>query len=474
MTGTKSASTTVRQTVADFAVCPAEPPWLKKVRFSAWETFQNTPMPTSREDSWRRTEINSLDFSDLTILTFAEQSKTTPQLPTWFSKAIKGLDKPAGIFLETNLNAGYLELSSDLSNAGVIFEPNRAAVESHGDLIRPYLCAELNNHAHLKFSSMNKALFNSGVFLYVPPGVQIDAPFITGINIEDSSDITSCTGIFPHLIVVADSHSKVNLWHMASSNTRTRAPVNSGNNADNSAVLLVFNQSVYVHVGPSAEVNYLEIQQLGSNAFSVGLNHNEVYRDGLLTSLVVSVGGKQAKTDIVTALQEPGAKSKVLGIVIGNDKESFNFNTIQEHNAPDTKSDINFRVALNGSATSVYQGIIRVAKQAQKTDAYQSNKNLLLGSQARADSIPKLEILADDVKCSHGATVGPVDKDQVFYLMSRGMTLKQAEELIVQGFFRKVIEEFDMSLMSSVSEPTEDLSRITRLLNEIIKNTVAH
>ena len=130
----------------------------------------------------------------------------------------------------------------------------------------------------------------------------------------------------------------------------------------------------------------------------------------------------------------------MLGVVFGDNKEHLSYNTIQDHDAPNTTSDINFRVALKDEAVSAYQGNIKVAKEAQKTNAFQSNKNLLLGKQAKADSIPKLEILANDVKCSHGATVGPVDEDQVFFLMARGLDKKTAEELIVAGFFDTVLE----------------------------------
>jgi len=142
---------------------------------------------------------------------------------------------------------------------------------------------------------------------------------------------------------------------------------------------------------------------------------------------------------IETILVDRGGQSDIKGIVLGHGSEHVSYNTIQEHAAPDTTSNINFRVALKDSAASIYQGIVKVDKIAQRTNAFQSNKNLLLGSEARADSIPKLEILADDVKCSHGATVGPVDKEQLFYLQSRGLSLKESEELIVTGFFAQVL-----------------------------------
>ena len=174
--------------------------------------------------------------------------------------------------------------------------------------------------------------------------------------------------------------------------------------------------------------------------FAVTHCNNEIVRHALLNSLTVGLSGLQLKTDIRTNLRGAGSESEVLGIIFGDKSESFSFNTIQDHNAPNTRSNINFKVVLKDQSTSIYQGIIRVAKDAQKTDDFQSNKNLLLGQKAKADTIPKLEILADDVKCSHGATVGPVDREQVFYLMSRGLAAAQAEELIVGGFVRQILE----------------------------------
>jgi Fe-S cluster assembly protein SufD len=186
------------------------------------------------------------------------------------------------------------------------------------------------------------------------------------------------------------------------------------------------------------------MQKHENTVFAITRCNNEIHKDAKLNSLTVGLSGMQLKSDIRTNLCGAGSSSDVLGIVFGDQKESFSFNTIQDHNAQSTRSNINFKVVLKDQATSIYQGIIKVSPAGQKTDAFQSNKNLLLGTQAKADSIPKLEILADDVKCSHGATVGPVDREQIFYLMSRGLPAKEAEELIVGGFVRQVLESCEV------------------------------
>jgi Fe-S cluster assembly protein SufD len=200
---------------------------------------------------------------------------------------------------------------------------------------------------------------------------------------------------------------------------------------------------IYAEAG--AKLSYAELQDFGQHVFYNTRLNNYVHKDAHVDNLSVAIGAAQSKADVATYLQESGANSEVLGVVFGTGQECFSYNTIQEHNAPDTQSDINFRVALKDRSKSMYQGIIRVDKKAQKTQAFQSNKNLLLSNGAKADSIPKLEILADDVKCSHGATVGPVDPEQLFYLMSRGLSVKEAEEFVVLGFFNKVLAQFPLS-----------------------------
>jgi len=283
---------------------------------------------------------------------------------------------------------------------------------------------------------MTKAFFNCGAFLLIPKNVQLDEPLLFGIGFS-AHDTEFGGAIFPRVIILAEEHSKVDVVF-------AMGPEIDSYSADGKPVSVAAGL-VEVHAKPGAKVSYLEVQDYAQDVFMVQNFSSHVSRDAEFTSLSIALGGKQTKSEIATYLQAPGATSTVLGAVFGNEQEFFNFNTIQEHNAPDTRSDINFRVALKDSSTSVYQGAIRVDKVAQRTAAFQSNKNLLLGSDAKADSIPKLEILADDVKCSHGATVGPVDREQIFYLMSRGLTRSKSEELVVLGFFRQVLQQFPLT-----------------------------
>jgi Fe-S cluster assembly protein SufD len=398
-----------RESVKELTTKFSEPTWLADSRLEAWEAYLSRPMPTERDEDWRRTDIASLDLTRLQTETLRRSN---------VDSALK------------HFNAN-VELPEDLRQQGVIFCDLATAIEKHGDKLRGYILDA--TAAPDKFSALNRALFNAGMFVYVPRGVIVSTPFLIGLELADDavSEGYGCA-VFPRLIVVAEDNSSVDVVVVLTS-AKSKKPRGESSLASS---------LVDLHAKNGARINYLEMQDFANNVFYVQRLNSHVEQDATFNSLSIALGGKQTKADIATYLEARGAQSSVLGAVLGSDSSKFSFNTIQEHNAPDTTSDINFRVALKDTASSVYQGIIRVDKTAQRTNAFQSNKNLLLGGEAKADSIPKLEILADDVKCSHGATVGPVDREQLFYLRSRGLTEIEAEQLVVLGFFRKVLEQF--------------------------------
>lgn len=238
-------------------------------------------------------------------------------------------------------------------------------------------------------------------------------------------------------MVVAEANSHVTVVS-AFANTDAEA-------TDKSVTGTTLSNSFFeITVGQGAKVTVMAVDKLSNAVFAVSRVRTHIHKDGVFNLTTAGLGGKQIKSDIETIMVEPGSHSDIRGVVLGDGSEHFSYNTIQEHTCPDTTSNINFRVALKDTSSSVYQGIVKVDKIAQRTNAFQSNKNLLLGTEARADSIPRLEILADDVKCSHGATVGPVDKEQLFYLNCRGLNLKEAEELIVRGFFVQILDDIEI------------------------------
>lgn len=418
-----------RESVKELTTKFSEPAWLADSRLEAWEAYLQRPMPTPRDEDWRRTDIAALDLTKLQTETLRRANAETA------AKQFKAIVGP----------------NNELAQQGVVFCDIATAIEKHSDKVRGYLLDASEND---KFGLLNRALFNSGMFIYIPRGVTVPSPFLVALELNDSNVAEGYgAAVFPRLIVVAEDNSSADVVVLLSSA--------EGKQREESALASAL---VDLHVKRSARVNYLEMQDFSDNVFYVQRLNSHVEQDATFNSLSIALGGKQTKADLATFLEAPGATSSVLGAVLGSDSSKFSYNTIQEHNAPDTTSDINFRVALKDTSSSVYQGIIRVDKVAQRTNAYQSNKNLLLGGEAKADSVPKLEILADDVKCSHGATVGPVDREQLFYLRSRGLTEVEAEQLVVIGFFRKVLEQFPVAstidyLNEVISEKISSVSK---------------
>ncbi len=434
MTETKTASTIARQRVDDLAARHGEAGWLKEARLSDWELYLKCPMPTPRDQDWHGTDLSALDLSAFTAVDFQPVEPKSPPEHPFVARTLRHFSRRAGVIVQAVGRPGYIELDAGLAARGVILCDLSTALREHGDRLRPYLAVPAKPDLN-KFGLMARALFNCGLFLFVPPGVEIDLPIL---SMALTGGATAGSAIFPRLIVLAGDNSKVSLIHAS-------AGEGAGRSGGGESAPVLHSGLVEIQAGAGARVSFLDLYQFGSNVVSVNRSEAAVAQDAEFTSLTVALGGGTTKSDIATYLQAPGAASWVSGLVLGSGHEHFNFNTIEEHNAPDTRSDINFRVALGDSSASVYQGIIRVARVAQRTNAYQQNRNLLLGGQSKADSIPKLEILADDVKCSHGATVGPVDRDQIFYLMSRGLTESEAEELIVLGFFKTVLESYPVA-----------------------------
>lgn len=435
----KLANTIAKERVAVLAQRNGEPSWLQDSRNAAWEIYFQSPMPTTRDDDWRKTEIDNLDLSTFITVDPLKNKATKAPAMEILQSALAKLGEPAGLFVDDyESQTQHATIKPELAKQGVIFLPLTEAIEKHPDLVKKIFENGKPLASDDKFTLMNKALFNSGLLLYVPKNVVVDGPFVSAVNLPLGSPAGS-TGqaVFPRVVVVAEANSHVTLVSaFANADEET---------ADKSVTGTTLSNSFFeITVGQGAKVTVMAVDKLSNAVFAVSRVRTHIHKDGIFNLTTAGLGGKQIKSDIETIMVEPGSHSDIRGVVLGDGSEHFSYNTIQEHTCPDTTSNINFRVALKDTSSSVYQGIVKVDKIAQRTNAFQSNKNLLLGTEARADSIPRLEILADDVKCSHGATVGPVDKEQLFYLNCRGLNLKEAEELIVRGFFVQILDDIEI------------------------------
>jgi Fe-S cluster assembly protein SufD len=276
-----------------------------------------------------------------------------------------------------------------------------------------------------KLEALNMALWADGIFVYVPSTVRLELPIRVTRWISQSG-----AAYFSRVLIVADAQSQVSYVDEVISDDFNAQTLKS------SAVELV--------AGDGAVLQYVTVQRAGCGVFVHSAQRTLAERDARIDTLNVGLGGSVHRVDLNAKLLGPGANSEMLGLYFGDGDQHFDFNTSQDHTEPNTGSDLLYKGALDGVSRAVFRGIIRVLPGAQRTDAYQTNRNLLLSSGARADSLPNLEIEADDVKCSHGATIGELDTEAKFYLMSRGLDRVQAERLVVLGFLGEVLSRLPL------------------------------
>jgi Fe-S cluster assembly protein SufD len=273
-----------------------------------------------------------------------------------------------------------------------------------------------------KFSALAAALSTDGVVLYVPENVVIDQP-LHSLYWGAGEDVA----FFNHLLIWLEPGARVTFVHeSASPRTATGSQ-------------LLHSGIVEIHVGRRAQLNFVELQSWGDTVWSFTRERARVYGDGELNWIFGAMGTHLTKNFSDIDLEEPGAVGRMSGFYFTSGNQHLDHDTQQNHLAPNTVSDLLFKGALMEKSRSVWQGMIYVAPGADGTDGYQANRNMILSKNARADSIPGLEILADDVRCTHGATVGKIDEDQLFYLLSRGIPREKAEQLIVMGFFEPIM-----------------------------------
>jgi Fe-S cluster assembly protein SufD len=298
---------------------------------------------------------------------------------------------------------------------GIVFEPLSDAQERLGTLV---------GHDE-KFAAHNAALWEHGLLVVIPKGVHVEQPLYVRI-----ANTVEGGALFFRLLVIAEEGSSATLVEEYTSATHELAGYTN-------AVAELF-------VEQNAKLEYVSLQNLSMSTWHFANHHARVERDAELDWVAGGFGSKRGKTRIQNDLAGQGATSRVTGAYFADGDQHLDYDTFQEHMAPNTTSDFAFKGALRDEATAVWRGMIRVEKEAQKTNAYQENRNLMLSEKAHADSIPGLEILANDVRCTHGATLGQVDREQLFYLMSRGLSRAEAERIIVRGFFQDILDRIEL------------------------------
>ena len=396
------------------------PDWFRDQQHAAWKEFERLPNPTRKDQAWRFANVGLLDLTPFQLSPPLSEDDRKNIL-----KYSRGLDRFAGRMVFANDQLVERDvLSEDLKKRGVIFQPFERAIVEHADLFGKYFMSTEATLGSAKFAALHKALVSSGTFLFVPRGLEIELP----IQIFHWLRHNNMT-VFPHLLLVADELAKVTvIEHFRSCDQRA------------SGFACGVNDLI---AGPGAKVTYVCAQNWSDNVVALQMNSTVVDHDASAISLNLHVGAKYSRFESLSRLVGEGGRSDLLAVAVARHQQEFDARTLQDHISPRTASDLLYKNALDDRARTIFGGLIRVEPHAHFTDAYQKVRNLLLSDEAEANSMPGLEILADNVRCTHGATSGQIEEDQLFYLRSRGIPTKIGQRLLVTGFLDEVIQRLN-------------------------------
>ncbi len=410
------------QGFADFLESRIEPQWLRTQREKAWKTFSQMQWPARNAEEWIRTDIRLFKLEKFQLA--AAEAVTTA---TWKPHLSEGVEF-AGASSHLDGKSASFSLDPALAAKGVLFGDLDQYVQSHGDLLKPYLNRLVSPEID-RFSALHAAFWNCGHVLYVPRGVTIEKPFYAATALSDGQVCASHT-----LVILEEGASATLLSESASVDEQ-----NSGLHIGGTEIL----------VKQGGNLRYVNLQDWGKGVWCFGHKQANVEQDANLQWTLAAIGSRLAKVNQHVALTGPGANAQVNGVLFTEGSQHLSYHTLQHHKAPHCKSDFLYKAALQDQSRTVWRGMIKVDKGASKTDGYQRNDNLLLSRTARADSIPGLEINHDDVRCTHGSTSGKVDEELIFYAQCRGYTRKEAIRMIVSGFFQQI---FDRITIDSVRD----------------------
>jgi Fe-S cluster assembly protein SufD len=418
--GTEARGFTRASLDALIAARPFEPDWMRDVRLESWRVLKDTPLPARTDEPWRRTDFSALKFDDLQGVALASDvKKALKQTPLPVRNVLK--DKHAvGALLRADGAIGGHHLDETLSKRGVIFTDMDTALREHGDLLKRFFMTEIVRPNDGYFAALHGAFWQGGTFIYVPGGVDVPLPLRAATWLsEHAASLT-------HTLIILEQGAHTTFIDEYASRTQDRQALSCG--------------AVEMLVGPAAQLDYVSWQDWGLDVFNFTHERARIDRDATLHWVLAGLGGRLTKSFLDSRIVGQGATALMSGVYFVDGAQHMDYDTEQNHVAGHSKSDLLYKGALKDKARAVWQGNIHVYPNAQRSDAYQANRNLALSHDARTDSIPGLEIEADDVRCTHGSTVSQIDREEVFYLMSRGVPQPVAEQLIVNAFFQPVLD----------------------------------
>lgn len=404
-----------REDVEGISQALGESDTLKTHRMAAWEKFESIPMPSTSDEAWRRTDIRGLDVDRIKM----QASAKTPVGPELRQPLVA--ESHGALLVLRPGHTPELRAEDDLQEQGVVFTDWATAVREHAEIIDRYMDTVVPAEDG-KFAALAAAMSQEGVLLYVPAGVQLQQP-LHSIFWAPGTE----AAFFHRVLIVLERGASAMFFHETASPTENEGQtVHAG--------------IVEISVAEEASLKFVEVQNLGGHVWNFTHERAKVAREGRLDWIFGAVGSQLTKTFSDLDLTGQGAEGRISGFYFASERQHFDHDTQQNHLAPNTMSDLLYKGALVDQSRSVWQGMIYVAPEAQKTDGFQANRNLILSKKARADSIPGLEILADDVRCTHGATVGQLEDLPIYYLMTRGFPREEAERMMIDGFFAPIME----------------------------------
>ena len=398
-----------------------EPAWVTAKRSAAFEAYIDSLSRELDPEEYRRLDLRSFKADAYSL-------RPTPATEVQFSTLMQDRAEFGGAVVHVDGACMQSSLHADLAKQGVLFGSLNELLQTHGKVLEPHLMTRGTGLSRDRFTAWHNAFWTGGTVLYVPRNVEIEAPLysLNGLQGDNVADLSHT------LVILEDGASATLLEETASEDSKT-------NGLHNGAVELL--------VGAGARLRYVQLQNWNSKIRHFAHQVGRVGRDGMLQWTVGALGARLQHIHQHVHLDGRGADAQVNGITFATDRQLLSYYTQQTHNAPDTHSDLLYKEVLRDQSRVVWRGMIKVEKDAQKTDGYQRNDALMLSQDARADAIPGLEIEADDVRCTHGATTGRVDEEQLFYAMCRGLPRHEAMHVIVEGFFAGVYDRIPVELV---------------------------
>jgi Fe-S cluster assembly protein SufD len=395
-----------------------EPESVAGLRRRALEAFRALPVPSQETEEWRYTDLSGLDFERFAPFADGRKAGNLDDLDEGVLAGVGEVGERSGLLIQHNSETATSHLHPDLARRGVRFQglddALRDRVDAAGRLHR------LVPPDRTKLTALHAAFRTGGSFVFVPRGVEVDLPLQSVTHLDADG-----AAVFPHTVIVVEEGAAL---------TYIDRMVSPGlGSALSDAV-------VEIYAGPGAHVRYVSLQDWGPGMTHLSVQRADVGRDAEVRSLAVAFGADLSRTEVESVLTGPGGHSEMLGVYFTDGSQHFDHRSLQDHLAPHCTSDLLYKGALKDASRVVYSGLIHIAPGAVRSDAFQTNRNVVLSDHAKADSIPNLEIENNDVRCSHAASVGPVSDDELFYLQTRGIPREEAERLIVTGFFQEVLD----------------------------------